>query len=156
LQEYANSAHGLRVDEKERSMENIMNQFSQFDSKSYLQALVIIAKADGVDQREVDFINLQSNLLGIDPSEYWKEDIDFSQFDSADFSRITKMAIIRDCIVIAHIDGDYAEVERKAITDIASRFGLKEKDVISMENWLKEYWQILEKGKSLLTGEIQS
>jgi len=136
-------------------MENIINQFSQFDSKAYLQALIIIAKADGIDQREVDFINLQSNLLGIDSSEYWKEDTDFSIFDNTNISRITKMAIIRDCIVIAHIDGDYADAERKAITEIASRFSLKESDVISMENWLKEYWQILEKGKLLLTGETQ-
>ncbi|WP_207688815.1 TerB family tellurite resistance protein [Desulfonema limicola] len=136
-------------------MENILNQFNEFDADAYLHALIIIAKADGIDQREVDFINLHSSLLGIDPSEYWKEDTDFSEFDSANLSRMTKMAIIRDCIVIAHIDGDYADVERKAITEIASRFGLKESDVVSMENWLKEYWQILEKGKLLLTGETQ-
>ena len=104
-QESANSAHGLRVDEKERIMENIINYFSLFNSEAYLQALIIIAKADGIDQRKVDFISLQSNLLGIDSSEYWKEDTDFSIFDDTNISRMTKMAVITRCSSFLSLTG---------------------------------------------------
>lgn len=131
-------------------MENVLTQFESFDSEAYLQALVIIAKADGIDQREIDFINLQSQLLCIDPAKYWDDETGLSQFDQSNLSYMTKMAIIRDCIVIAHIDGDYADIERNAILEIADKFGLEESNVVDMENWLKEYWQIIEKGKNLL------
>ncbi len=131
-------------------MEDILRLFNKFDGETYLRALIAISKADGIDQKEADFINLQSSLLGIDSSGLWKEDVNFSLFCCKDLSRITKMAIIRDCMVLANLHDGYADAERNAITQIASQFELSENDVISMENWLKEYWQLLEKGRKLL------
>ena len=60
------------------------------------------------------------------------------------------MIILRDSIVLGYIDGNYDQSEKKLVLEVAKRLLLTEADIDMMENWLKEYWAVIEKGKKLI------
>lgn len=134
-----------------------MQYFTQeFDKIAYVEALIIIARADdcSITQQKKDFIVMQANLLGIDAELFFEEQICIpgvkSNFKSNDMSRMTKMSIIRDSISFAYMDGCYSQAEQEDIYKIAETLAIDKTDVDAMENWLKEYWLLLDKGNQLL------
>jgi len=125
----------------------------EFDKLSYIEALIIIASADGsITQQKKDFIVMQSNLLGVDTAPLLEKPIGVGVLDlkSDGMSRMTKMSIIRDSISFAYMDGCYSQTEQENIYKIAETLAIDKADVDAVEKWLKEYWLILDKGNQLL------
>jgi tellurite resistance protein len=103
-----------------------------------------------IHEREKEFIETQAQLFSIDTTPYWEDtDDDISFLRNVEMSRMNRLAIVRDCIVLGYIDGDFNEKERAKVIKIASYLKLSESDVENLENWLKELWAVLEKGKRL-------
>lgn len=127
------------------------NFTQEFDKLAYIEALIMIASVeDGITQQKKDFIKMQSDLLSIDIAPLLEKVSDISDFKSKSMSRTTKMSIVRDSISFAYIDGRYSQAEQESVYKIAEALAIDKSDVDAMENWLKEYWLILDKGNLLL------
>lgn len=119
-----------------------------FEAEVYLKALIAVAQADGVSSSERDFIQNQATLLGVD-------EVNFEMMISLDdlsnqINAVTRRIIVRDCIVLATVDGDYTENERRRIAGIAEALGVTPERTAQLENWLQQYSDLLEEGQRLL------
>jgi len=125
-----------------------------FDANAYLKALIAVALADGgMAPEEMNFIEIQAKLLALDLDRLLREPEQNLKKLAHRLPHKTKMIIIRDCISMAHMDAEYAESERKRILEIAQELDLGAEEVTSWEEWLLEYWAVLERGDRLIDGE---
>ncbi|MFI3219538.1 MAG: hypothetical protein QX189_10515 [Methylococcales bacterium] len=123
----------------------------EFDKLAYMEALIMIASVeDGITQQKMDFIQIQSGLLGVDIKPLLEKVGDISDFKPESMGRVTKMSIVRDSISFAYMDGRYSQAEQESVYKIAEALAIDKIDVDAMENWLKEYWLLLDKGNQLL------
>ncbi len=133
-------------------MEQDIKALSKEESEIYIRFLVAVCKSDGpdIDEREKNYVNLQAELIRLEnPDEYWEEDIRTEDLDCSVLSEKSRLAIIRDCIVIANIDNEYHELERKEIFKIAETIDMPAEKVEEIESWLEEYWAVLRRGVQL-------
>jgi uncharacterized membrane protein YebE (DUF533 family) len=124
---------------------------TDIDGRSYLKTIIAVAYADGhVDEKERQFIDIQAQVLSLSPADYWKNpEHDLAFLSGVEMSRSTSMTIIRDCIVLGHLDGDFTELERAKVYDVASLLGRSKSDVDAVETWLKKLWAVMEEGNRL-------
>ncbi len=128
------------------------------EEADYIKAIISVAKIDGIiHEKEKEFIEAQAKLLSIDIAPYWEKagNDDLSYLCDIEMSRITRFMIIRDCITLGYIDGKFEEKERNKIVKIASYLKLTKSDVENVELWLKEFWEILDKGMKLFNADNQ-
>ncbi|MCA9641034.1 MAG: hypothetical protein H6718_06730 [Polyangiaceae bacterium] len=121
---------------------------SDFDGPTYLNALIAVAQVDGVKPEEEAFINGQAEAMGL-PLPDLATPADVAA--SAVASTVTKRIIVRDCIVLASVDGSYTENERKRIFDVARHLDVSDALVERMERWVTDYTRILEEGQAILS-----
>ena len=138
--------------DKGEKMDVLENVLSKFDKAIYLESLIVVSKSDGkVLPVEKQFIETQASLLGVETDAYWKSEIDdISHIDTSKLSNLTKRIIIRDCISLGYIDGDFDDSERQDIYSISDLFNIEHEVVDKIENWLCEYWVLLKKGNELI------
>lgn len=136
----------------------------RIDIDAYLRLLVAIAFADGVvHDLERAFIDRQAAIHGIDPQTLWKQGAtDIAALDRLDAStsRTTRRSVIRDCILLSHIDGVYDASERAAVRAAAARLQIDDATLTALEaeasgcapplltdvpGWLREHWALLNK-----------
>lgn len=136
-------------------LKNKLADFSNLEREYYMKAVVSVACSDGtIHEKEKEFVNAQAELFSIDPNPYWeKPEKDLSFLGKAEISRMNSLVIIRDCIVLGHIEKNFADTERKRVNQIAEYLKLGKSDVKAIEKWLKELWSVLEKGKTLFEEE---
>lgn len=121
-----------------------------FRPEVYLAVLNRVARADGsLHEAERSFITTQATALGLDPDAALRA-LQVDQTALAAAPRVTKMAILRDAIVLARADGDYAESEEQRIRELAEEMGLSATDHENMEAWVSDYERILVRGAQLL------
>ena len=116
---------------------------------------MLIALSDGLHQGEKKYIDLQSALVGIDPSSLW----DDSTFDEQALKALPlalKSILIRDVITLAHIDNDYTEEENGKLFDLLQMMDFPVEKVEAIKCWLVDYWALLEKGNVLFSQVSQS
>ena len=77
------------------------------------------------------------------------ENVNIEEINVANSASVTKKILIRDCIALANIDSHYDKSERETIMSIAEKIGLQQDQVGEIENWLNEYWQIMEKAETI-------
>lgn len=88
---------------------------------AYLSALVAIARADQlIHERERAYIETQARLLGVDLDELWAAPSLERVIQEHELNTATREAIVRDTIVLSHIDGEVSDAERAAIYEIAA------------------------------------
>ncbi|HRG99588.1 MAG TPA: hypothetical protein PLR99_25250 [Polyangiaceae bacterium] len=126
-----------------------------FDAEAYLATLRAVAMADEVlHERERGFIEEQAHLLGV-PLDLAAEApvaLEPALRHSARLSRRTRVAIVRDLIFLARVDGHYSDDERDLIAAIAARLGLADEldglerqadlpaETRGMPSWFREVW----------------
>lgn len=121
------------------------------DGPSYLKTIIAVASADGeVHEKEREFINVQAQVLSLNSEDYWRHsEHDLGFLSGVEMSRPTCMTILRDCIVLGHLDGDFTETERTKVYDVASLLGRSKSEVDAIETWLKSLWAVMEEGNRL-------
>lgn len=131
------------------------SHLQEIDPHVYLKTMVAVAVADGqVHEREQSYINAQAQLLAVNPEPYWvSPDPTLSFLNTQNLSYTTRISILRDCLVLAYIDGVCDEQEREKVVNIASILHITESKVAELETWLKDLWTVLERGNQLLKGE---
>jgi len=129
---------------------NIFNaDMNEFEAKVYIKCITDIAKSDGFfHANEKSFINTQSTLYGVDLNSI--DEFDCKNINFATISKLTKMSILRDCIVVANIDNNYDDSERDKIVELASGMEISENEFMQLEDWLFRYWELLKEGNELI------
>jgi tellurite resistance protein len=124
---------------------------ADIDGPSYLKTIIAVAFADGhVHEEERQFIDMQAQVLSLNSADYWTNpEHDLGFLGGVEMSRPTCMTIIRDCIVLGHLDGDFTETERTKVYDVASLLGRSKSEVDAIETWLKSLWAVMEEGNRL-------
>ncbi len=126
----------------------------RFDAETYIRLLLHVARVEGhIHERKRAFIEHQMHLLFIEPRTV-RHVGGAKDLEKMAPPRVRR-AVVRDCILLAHLDGDYSSTERTAVTKIAARLGIEQTEVEAMEasaikyapplmekapSWLKETW----------------
>ncbi|MFP4474029.1 MAG: hypothetical protein ACLFOY_00625 [Desulfatibacillaceae bacterium] len=124
-----------------------------FNPEAYLACLVAVARADGdASPAERNYVSTQAAWFGKDPETLWNSvDDDKVAEQLSDLSHATAMFILRDCVILGHIDGAYDEDERDHVLALARAMGVREERVIELEKWLDEYFRLVARGEILFT-----
>lgn len=123
-----------------------------FDAEAYLRALIAVVKVHGIEEVERDFVEARARTLGVDPSHLWDETLDELPPIRGEMSDPTRRVVLRDCILIACIDGEYTDTERAWIHRIRDWLGLDEQTVDLFEDWFRRYYDLMDEQEALLCG----
>lgn len=132
----------------------MMKDITEFDKKdllTYLMTLASLAHCDGLHEKEIEFINIQSEIAGVPHEEIWSEQTTISDLDLRCLPALLKKLLIRDALALAYIDGEVSLEERNHMDEMTAVLGLTKDDSEIIENWLKSYWKILEQGKEIFS-----
>ncbi len=113
----------------------------------YLRCLILMAKADGkILPEEIDFINAQAELLGLEERVLWAEvPPDLSFVEAAEISPETSLQIIKDCIFLANADGEYSPNERELLELLCVRLGIRQEAFERLEARLIGLWRLIDR-----------
>lgn len=127
-----------------------------FDPELYVKILVAVAKADKNNgPREFDYVANQANRLGIDFARVWDTTDKTFLISGKDVSRLTAMVIIKDCILLASLDGNFSLSERDKVYAYATKLDITRSDVDYIVEWLDDYDTLEKKWNRLITGDIR-
>jgi hypothetical protein len=118
---------------------SIQSEMPQFDPELYIKILITIAKADRFNGTpEFNYVRSQADRLGVDYFHlYNKVDKTFS-FQSGKVPRRTALLILKDCIVLASMDGNFSLAEKEKIYGYAEQLDIPRRDVDQLEKWLEQ------------------
>lgn len=136
----------------------------RLDGHAWLTALAAVAMADGViDPRERAFLGRHAELLGASLLEAFEASRSLAPLAALSTTDRTRRAILRDCVLLANVDGEYHPEERARIEQIAKLLGLSDADVREAEaraldaslplggespDWLRDYWALATKSEA--------
>ena len=79
-----------------------------FDPHIYLQILISVAKADRFNgPPEIEFVKRQAQRLPVDFETTWNTTDKSFEIDPVKISRFTALAVLKDCIALASLDGNF-------------------------------------------------
>lgn len=126
-----------------------LSYFTENDKRAYINALVAISLSDGViHDEEKEYLDMQAAILGIDKSVYEPYKSDLSILNDS-LSKTVRLAIVRDCIVLANADRDYVEEERKKVFEVARLLNISESQVEEIETWVNDLFEVIDRGKRI-------
>ena len=133
-----------KKEKKEKKMNHLLYPWFE-DAEIYIKCLIVIAKADEyVHESEKEYIQMQSEIFGINSEELWKENLSVDDFDFTHISTLAKISILRDLIVIAYIDGRYDPREKDKIEQYAVRMSIEKKALYNLEDWCHRYFNLIQ------------
>ena len=132
----------------EPNQENLID----LHDESYFAVLVATAATDGeINEDELGFIHAQASMLDYDISELIERPPTLENIKLNQITKETRALVIRDCISLAYIDGDCNNAEKEFIRIVSEKVGLEAAKVEALEQWLKDYWGLMERGAELLS-----
>ena len=123
-----------------------------FDAQVYLRALITVVKIHGIEPVERDYVEARARVLGVDPAPLWAEEERELPPIPEDVGELTRRAIVRDCIMMGCIDGEYSDQERARVHEIATWLGVTEETCDHLEDWLRRYFELMDEQEALLSG----
>jgi hypothetical protein len=125
---------------------------ADFDAETYLRVLIIVVKVHGVEPVERDFVESRARILGVDPSHLWDEALTELPPLPEGMGDMTRRVVLRDCILIACIDGDFTDTERAWTHRIRDWLGLSAETADLFEDWFRRYFDLMDEQEALLWG----
>jgi len=132
-------------------MRPIAAHLDEFEPGLYIQALVAVASCDGMTNDELDFIQGQAQMLGVDTAAALAAPVMVHDVSRA-MTQITRKLVYRDCYVLARIDGVPNEREREILDQLRAVLGLTPEACAKIEDWMDRYSVLLQEGGALLGG----
>ena len=125
---------------------------SDFDARLYISILIAIAKADPDNgPPEYEFVRRQARILDLDYDHYLSViDKSFS-IDRQKASRITALAIIKDAILLASLDGNFSLPEKQRVYTYAEKLDISRRDVDTLEALIEDGRQLDKRWQQLVT-----
>lgn len=126
-----------------------------FDAETYTKLLIAVAKADKDNgPREFDFVKKQAKRFGIDAEAIWNEIDKRFSFSRLKISRATALAVVRDCIILAFLDGNFTLAEKERTYAYAAEMNIPRSEAESLEKWVLDYHALKERWAKLLDGYL--
>ncbi|RPI78695.1 MAG: hypothetical protein EHM45_05630 [Desulfobacteraceae bacterium] len=126
-----------------------------FDAETYVKILIAVAKADKDNgPREFDYVKKQAQRLGIDTEMLWIEIDKRFSFSQLKISRATALAVIRDCIILASLDGNFTLAEKERTYAYAAEMNIPRSEAEFLEQWVADYHDLKKRWAKLLEGYL--
>lgn len=126
-----------------------------FDADTYIQILVAITKADPSNGRpEKEFVRRQAGSYGVNFDRIWEHTDKSFEIGHVNVSRRTALTILRDCINLASLDGNYSLTERERIFSYSEKLKIPLADVAVLEKWVDDSKILVRQWKKLVAGEL--
>jgi len=91
-----------------------------------------------------------ANGLSVDIVKIWNETGKNFSPVSRDVSRLTAMLLIKDCIMLASLDGNFSLDEKQRVYSLAEKMDVPRSMVDAIEEWLAEYQQLHNQWETLI------
>ena len=141
-------------------MKDLFNSFptengTRNDALNYIKVLQYIANVDGIDATEKKGIENLISLRGWDPKIYNEglespmgsiSELPYNSETIGVFSHY----IIRDCVLVAYIEGGYSSEEKSTVMSIANEIGVSEEKLKDIEDAVFHYVSAIEKWSPLI------
>ena len=141
-------------------MKNLFNSFpvengERTDALNFTRILQYIANVDGIDQTEKAGILHLITSRGWDPKLYEEalqspiksiSDLPYNSETIGVFSNY----ILRDCIIVAHIEGGYSEDESNHISEIAKELNVSKQTLSDIEDAVTHHVKSIKLWSSLI------
>lgn len=131
---------------------NDILELADFDAETYLRALILVVKVHGIEPVERAFVERRARMLGVEHGHLWEEGLDDLPELPESMSDMTRRVVLRDCILIACIDGEYSDEERSWIHRICAWLGLSTDTADRFEDWFRRYFELMDEQEALLWG----
>ena len=115
-----------------------VSNFDEKEANLYVKALFFLACADGlVQDREREFIESQLQLIGTqtDLAEITAEPDAFF-LKHKEMSRAKRIALLRDCMILATVDGLVDDFERRTLHEMARILDISQIEMERLEKWV--------------------
>jgi len=127
-------------------------RLADFDAETYLRALILVVKVHGIEPVERTFVEARARILGVDHEHLWDDTIDDLPPVPSTMSDMTRRVVLRDCILIGCIDGEYTDTERAWVHRICEWLGLATETADNFEDWFHRYFELMDEQEALLSG----
>jgi len=126
---------------------------TDFDSETYINILIAIAKADKDNgPREFEHIRKQAQRLGVDYKRFLASTEKTFDINKQRVSRLTALVVLKEAIMIASMDRNFSLPEREKVYTFAAKLDISRNDLDYLEKCLKEYRALREKWNGLVAG----
>ena len=113
---------------------------NDLDAQGYIRLLVAVAKSDPANgPPEYEYVKKQANSLGVDIVPIWNDTSKHYLLSAIAVSRRVALVIIKDCIMLASLDGNFSIGERERVYRFAERLDVTRADVDAVTAWLEDY-----------------
>ena len=110
------------------------------DAEGYIRLLVAVAKSDPDNgPPEYQYVKSQANSLRVDIVPLWNDTSKNYLLAPIQVSRSVAMVIIKDCVMLASLDGNFSLGERERVYRFAERLDVTRADVDAVVAWLGDY-----------------
>jgi len=123
-----------------------------FDAETYLRVLILVVKVHGIEPVERSFVESRARILGAEHEHLWDETIEELPPLPEGMSDMTRRVVLRDCVLIACLDGEYSDTERAWIHRICDWLGLSHTTADLFEDWFHRYFDLIDEQEALLWG----
>lgn len=128
---------------------------TDFDPQMYIRILVAITKADSSNSKpEIDYVKRQSIGLPVDFDQIWESTDKTFETGRVNVSRHTALTILKDCIALASLDGNFSLTEKERVYVYAEKLNIPQRDVQALEQWVNASRDLELKWKKLVSGEL--
>ena len=122
-----------------------------FNAELYIRALVAIAKSDRFNgPPEYEYVKNLARRLSVDMVSIWNDTGRNFSIEIRNVSRMTAMLLIKDCIMLASLDGNYSLDEKQRVYGYAEKMDIPRTDVDAIEAWLGEYRKLHTRWEALI------
>lgn len=124
-----------------------------FDSEKYIKILIAVIKADRFNgPPEAEYVKRLADRLGVDFVKLWNETDKKMSINQMRVSRLTAMLVLKECIALASLDGNFSLAERELVYSYASKLDVPLSDVKMLEKWLDELKKVELEWEKLIQG----
>ena len=110
------------------------------DAEGYIRLLVAVAKSDPDNgPPENQYVKSQAKSLRVDIVPLWNDTSKNYLLAPIQVSRSVAMVIIKDCVMLASLDGNFSLGERERVYRFAERLDVTRADVDAVVAWLGDY-----------------
>jgi len=122
-----------------------------FDSQTYVQILVAIAKSDKDNgPPEFNYVRKQAERLRVDYDDVFGQTEKTFEIGRTSVSRLTAMVILKDAIMLASMDRNFSLPERHRIYTYAEKLDISRNDVDALEQLVSDFRILTERWQQLV------
>ncbi len=120
------------------------------EARAYLRTLLAVSASDGISEEEMRFIEHRARIFGESVGDLIAEPTTDLEALREHCSIPARRVIVRDCINLALVDGEYTDIERAHIARICEQLDVSDELRDALESWTLEYWELIKKGDQLV------